>query len=111
MIDPVAQTEMKLNLQQLGFEVIDPKASNKTPDVEIAGEAFSELAGRHGNLVSCRARVEIRAVRRKDGSGKLLLADRQTDVAVDLASRGGESGVENAAVKLLDRVVPTLVSE
>ena len=112
VIDPAAQTEMKLVLQQLGFEVIDPKASNKAPDVEIAGEAFSELAGRHGNLVSCRARVEIRVVRRKDGSGKLLLADRQTDVAVDLAEQvAGKAALENAAVKLLDRVVPTLVSE
>ena len=108
-IDPAAQTEMNLILQQIGCEVIDPKETQKQPDVVITGEAFSELGGRHGNLVSCRSRVEIKAVR--PGTGKLLLADRQTDVAVDLSENiAGKRALENAALKLLDRVVPVLTA-
>ena len=108
VIDPAAQTEMKLMLQQLGFEVIDPNNSNRQPGVLITGEAFSEFGGRRGNFVSCRARVEIKVT--DPASGKLLLADRQNDVAVDLAENvAGKRALENAALKLLDRAVPKLV--
>lgn len=108
VIDPAAQTEMKMILQQLGFEVIDPAATGRQADIQITGEAFSELAGRHGNLISCRGRVEIKMIR--PAGGKLLLADRQSDVAVDLAEHiAGKNALENAATKLLDRVVPKLV--
>jgi hypothetical protein len=107
-IDPAAQTEMKLILQQAGFEIIDAKETNQTPDVLITGEAFSELGGRHGNLISCRARVEMKMTR--PATGKLLLVDRQTDVAVDLAENvAGKAALENAAHKLLDRIVPKIV--
>lgn len=108
VIDPAVQTEMQSTLQQLGFEVIDPKVNNKAADVTISGEAFSELAGRRGNLVSCRARVEIKAVHPADG--KLLIVDRQTDVAVDLAENvAGKSALENASRKLLERLVPKIL--
>jgi hypothetical protein len=107
VIDPAVETELQSSLQQLGFEVIDPKSTNKTADVTISGEAFSELAGRRGSLVSCRARVELKASRPADG--KLLYVDRQTDVAVDLAENvAAKSALENAARKLLDRLVPKL---
>jgi curli production assembly/transport component CsgG len=78
-IDPAAQTEMKLVLQQVGFDVIDTKESNKEPDVTISGEAFSELATRRGSLIACRGRVEIKVVRA--GGGRLLLADRRPTAA------------------------------
>ena len=78
VIDPAAQTEMKLILQQIGFEVIDPSVSGRQAEVQITGEAFSEAAGQRGNLLSDRARVEITVVR--PASGKLLLADRQHGV-------------------------------
>ena len=108
VIDPAAQTEMKLMLQQLGFEVIDAAASGKQADVKITGEAFSEFAGRHGNLVSCRSRVEIKAVRSADG--KLVLVDRQVDTAVDPAENiAGKGALENASRRLLDRLTPKLV--
>jgi hypothetical protein len=110
VLDPAAQTEMKLILQQLGFEVIDPQTSSKSPDVAITGEAFSEPAGRRGNLISCRARVEIRVTR--TATGKLLLADRQTDVAVDLAEQtAGKTALENATSKMLERVAPVLTGD
>jgi hypothetical protein len=106
--DPAAQTEIKFILQQLGFEVVDA-SSGKPADVVISGEAFSELAGRRGNLVSCRARVEIKIIR--PATGSLLLADRQTDVAVDLAENmAGKSALQNAAAKLIDRIVPVITA-
>ena len=106
VIDPAAQTEMKLILQQLGFEVIDA-SSGKQPDVAITGEAFSEMAGRRGNLVSCRSRVEIKVA--QPATGKLLRTDRQTDVAVDLAENiAGKTALQNAALKLIDRIVPVI---
>ena len=108
ILDPAAQTEMKRILQLLGCEVIDPAASNRRPDVEITGEAFSESAGRRGNLLSDRARVEIKVVR--TATGKLLLTDIQSDVAIDLAENiAGKTALENAADRLLDRIVPKLV--
>jgi len=108
VIDPAVQTEMKLVLQQLGFEVIDK--GDKQADVAITGEGFSELGMRKGNLVSCRARVEIKVIERS--SGKLLLSDRQTDAGIDLAENvAGKTALQNAAVKLLDRIVPKLVAE
>lgn len=107
VIDPAVETELALTLQQLGFEVIDPKTSAKHADVTVSGEAFSEAAGRRGNLISCRARVELKAARAADG--KLLVTDRQTDVAIDLAENiAAKSALEIAARKLLDRLVPKL---
>ncbi len=109
VIDPAAQTEMKLILQQLGFEVIDPNDPAKRAEVTITGEAFSELGARKGNLISCRSRVEISV--NQVAPQKLLLADRQADVAVDIAENvAGKTALENAALKLLDRIVPKLVS-
>ena len=108
VIDPAVETELKLTLQQLGFEVIDLTASTKVADVMISGEGFSEAAGRRGNLISCRSRVELKAVHTADG--KLLFTDRQTDIAVDLAeTTAAKSALENATRKLLDRLVPKLV--
>ena len=108
VIDPAAQTEMKLMLNQLGFEVIEASGDKKA-DVAITGEAFSELGMRKGNLISCRSRVEIKVM--QTSSGKLLLADRQTDAAVDIAENiAGKTALENAAVKLMDRMVPKLVA-
>ena len=107
VIDPAAQTEMKLILQQLGFDVIDA-TSGKQPDIAVTGDAFSEMAGRRGNLVSCRSRMEIKVT--QPATGKLLRVDRQTDVAVDLAENiAGKTALQNAALKLIDRIVPVLL--
>jgi hypothetical protein len=106
LIDPAVETEFRLILQQLGFTVLDPADTTQEPDVRITGEAFSEFGARRGNLVSAIARVEIKAVR-KDGS--LLGVDRQRGVAVDLAENvAAKEALQNAALKLLDRLVPKL---
>lgn len=106
LIDPAAETEFRLVLQQLGFTVLDAANTAQQPDVRITGEAFSEFGARRGNLVSSVARVEIKAVK---ADGTLLATDRQRGVAVDLAENvAAKEALQNAALKLLDRLVPKL---
>lgn len=109
VIDPAVQTEMMLILKEVGFPVLTvEETAGRSDVVTISGEAFSELAMRRGNLVSCRARVEI--VVKQKGTPALVHTDRQTDVAIDLAEHvAGKKALENAALKLLDRIVPKLV--
>jgi hypothetical protein len=107
IIDPAAQTELSLILQQCGFTVIDDLSTNK-PDIAITGEAFSEFGMQKGNLKSCRARIEIKA--RDVASGKILGVDRQTSVGVDLAEHvAAKTALQNAADELAERVIPKLV--
>jgi hypothetical protein len=104
--DPAAATELGLYLQKAGFEVVDEK-SDKKPDIEITGEAFSAFAMRKGNLVSCRSRIELKA--RERTTGKILLVDRQTSVAVDVSEQtAAKTALENAADDLAERVLPAL---
>jgi hypothetical protein len=108
VIDPAAETQIKLVLQQLGFSVIDPRDQGKPANIAISGEAFSEPAMRRGNLVSCRARVEIKIL--SQPTGELILADRQTGIGIDIAeNNAGKTALEDAATRLLDRMVPALV--
>lgn len=107
-IDPAAETEMTLFCKETGFEVMDPKASEKKADVLITGEGFSEFAMRRGNLVCVKARVEIKAVDRL--TDKLLATDRQTVVVVDLAEQvAGKSALQAAAAQIAERMLPRLV--
>jgi hypothetical protein len=105
--DPAVETELSLILQQAGFTVLDDKSKDK-PDIEIAGEAFSAFALRKGNLVSCKARVELKIHERK--TGKILAIDRQTTVAVDITEQtAAKAALQNAALDLAERVLPKLL--
>lgn len=108
VIDPAAQTELAKTLAEVGFEVIDAAGAVERSDyVTISGDAFSEFGMRRGNLVSCRARIEVTV---KDASGKLLSTDRQMDVAMDIAEHSaGKKALESAALKIVDRIIPNLV--
>jgi hypothetical protein len=107
VIDPAAQTELMKTLAEVGFEVLTPETAVGREDyATIAGEAFSEFGLRRGNLVSCRARIEVTV---KDPSGALLATDRQMDVAVDIAEHvAGKKALESAALKLADRLLTRL---
>ena len=108
VLDPAAETEISFILQKLGFEIIDTEASNKIPDIEITGEAFSEFGLRKGSLVSTKGRVEIKAIKREDG--KVLLVDRETAVAIDLSPEiAGKNALAKSASKLTERLVPAIL--
>jgi hypothetical protein len=77
-------------------------------DVLIEGEGFSEFGLRRGNLVSVKARVEIKAIDRK--SGEVLAIDRETAVEVDLTEQiAGKKALQNAAARIAERLLPKLV--
>jgi hypothetical protein len=105
VIDPAAETELSLILQQCGFTVVDDKSAQKA-DVEITGEAFSAFGLRRGNLISCKARVELKVQKR---DGEIVANDRQTSVAVDIAEQtAAKTALQNAAAALAERVLPKL---
>ena len=110
-IDPAAQTELMKFCKETGFELLDADDGGRTKaDVVISGEAFSETVGRIGNLVSVKARVELKITDRK--SGKVLVADRQTVMIVDVAEQiAGKSALQAAAATLAERVLPKLATE
>ena len=106
-IDPTAQTELTLFCKGAGFTVIEENGTVKA-DVLIDGEGFSEFGLRRGNLVSVKARVEVKAVDRK--TGKVLAVERETGVEVDLTEQiAGKKGLQNAAGRIAERLLPQLV--
>lgn len=109
-IDPAAETEFARILEATGFTVIDHATGDqKQADIIIDGEAFSEYAARHNDLLSVRARVEIKAVRRE--SSERIATDRQTDIAVDVAEQtAGKTALQNAAAEIASRLLPKLVN-
>ncbi len=109
IVDPAAQTEMKLVLQEVGFTVLDSSETAKRPDVQITGEAFSEMGMRKGNLVSGLARVEIKAVNAK--TGDLIAVDRQRGVAVDLGENvAAKEALQNAGWDIIVRLIPKIAA-
>ena len=106
--DPAVQTEIVMLLHKLGFEVYP--AGDPRVDVQIKGEAFSEFAGRYTGLYSCRARVEI-DMKQLD-SGKLMWADRENAIGLDVAERfAGKKALQKAGYELSERVVMQLIGE
>jgi hypothetical protein len=104
-VDPAAQTELGLILQECGFKLVDDKSTDKA-DIEISGEAFSAFGLRKGNLISCKARVEIKA---RKVNGDIVAVDRQTSVAVDVAEQtAAKAALQNAAAELAERLLPKL---
>jgi hypothetical protein len=107
VIDPAAQTELSVILQQCGFTLADDNSTNK-PAIEITGDAFSAYGMQKGNLISCKSRIELKA--RDVATGNILVVDRQTSVGVDIAEQtAAKTALENAADTLAERLLPKLV--
>ncbi|NLS93742.1 MAG: curli assembly protein CsgG [Planctomycetaceae bacterium] len=108
IVDPAAETELSLYATETGFTVFDTGSGGTSKcDVRIVGEAFSEFAGRRGNLVSVKARVEVKAVDR--ASGKILVTDRQVTVAVDLSEQiAAKTALQEAGARLAERLLVKL---
>jgi len=108
-IDPAAETEITLFCRELGFEVIDPdEGDGREADVLISGEGFSEFAARHGNLISVKARLELKAVDME--TGRVLAVDRQVAVEVDLTEQvAGKAALQEAAADIAERLLPKIV--
>jgi lantibiotic modifying enzyme len=77
-------------------------------EIAIVGEAFSEFAARRGELLSCKARVELRAIDIK--SGKVLSIEKRTETAVDIAEQiAAKSALQKAAQEVSLTFIPGMV--
>jgi TolB-like protein len=108
-IDPAAKTELALFCTELGFDVYDPDQSDtRKAEILLVGEGFSEFAARHGNLISVKARLEVKAVEAK--TGRVVATDRQTSVEVDLTEQiAGKAALQEAAAEIAQRLLPKIV--
>jgi hypothetical protein len=102
-IDPAAQTELQSICKEVGFAVTE---NENDADIILKGEGFSEFSTRRGNLISIKARLEIKAV---DKQGNVIGVDRQTDVEVGLAEHvTAKKALQNASAKLAERMLPKI---
>jgi TolB-like protein len=107
-IDPAAETEIALLCKETGFEVLDAAAGRKGAAIIIKGEGFSEFAMRRGNLVSVKARLEVKAI--DLATDKIIAIDRQVAVEVDLTEQiAGKKALQKAAAMIAERMLPKLV--
>lgn len=124
-IDPAAQTEIQHILIKCGFDVVKDQdgtlakwadkfmadgGKTAPPDVDgvdmvIIGEGMSEYGAKNGDLISCRARLELEML--DPGQGKVLASDRETASGVDLAEQiASKTALQNAAATLAMRMLP-----
>jgi len=103
--DPAVQTEICRIYQKLGGKI---SGEEKAAKAWIKGEAFSERGMQRGNLIACRARVEITILR----SGEAPVYDRQTSAVVGLGEMTtGKEALEKAARILLERNLAKIAGE
>ena len=109
-IDPAAQTELEFFAKSTDFPLVMPVENEKPDaDIQLIGEGFSEFAGRVENIISVKARLEVKAVERR--TGKVLAVDRQTTVVLDRTEQiAGKTALQEAAAKIAERMLPRLVA-
>lgn len=106
--DPAAETEMMLYFTEMGYIVLDNKsAAAEHADIKIKGEGISEFAMRKGDIVSVKARLEVKAIERK--TGQILAIDREIAVEVDLTEHiAAKKALQNASAEIAHRILPKL---
>ena len=109
VLDPAAETEFSLYYTEAGGTVVSKEELRKA-DVRIEGEGFSEFATRRGNLVSVKARVEIKAIDVR--TGEVLAIDRETAIEVDLTEQiAGKAALQKASASIAARMLPKLAKK
>ena len=64
---------------------------------------------RRGNLVSVKARLEIKAIDR--ATGTIIATDRRTTVVVDLAEQiAGKTAIQQAAAEIAESLLPKIAA-
>ncbi len=109
-IDPAAETELIAYCRDTGFTVIDhSEGSPQQAEYVIRGTGISEFAGRQGQLVSVKARLEVKVVDR--ATSKVVAVDRQTRTSVDLVEQiAAKQALQAAAADIAERILPKLVT-
>ncbi len=125
LVDPAAQMAVAGRLKSLGFEVIvpkDPKAGWKDAllkrgryikqkvDYLLEGEGVSAFAARMHNLISCRARVELRLI--AVPGRNVTVCEKGVAARVDLVEAlAAKSALEDAGVNAADAVIMQLARQ
>jgi len=136
--DPAGETEIIKRLLEKGFKVVDQSQVKKIryndqvraalagddktaakiglqygAEVIIVGEAFSEFAtsgGVLGSLISCRARVEARAIR--TDTGEIIAADGKHAPGIDISENiAGKKALQDAGGQLGDYLITQILSK
>lgn len=110
-IDPAAETAITQLCRETGFTVVDPDSgSQNEADIMVTGEGFSEFAMRRGNLISVKARLEVKAVDRD--TDEVIASDSQAAVMVDLTEQlAGKAALQRAAEQIAARLLPKLLQD
>ena len=135
--DPAGETEIIKRLLEKGFKVVDQSQVKKIryndqvraalagddktaakiglqygAEVIIVGEAFSEFAtsgGVLGSMISCRARVEARAIR--TDTGEIIAADGKHAAGIDISENiASKKALQNAGGQLGDYLITQILS-
>jgi hypothetical protein len=103
LVDPAAETEIASILGQAGFVLVG-NGANPPANYRIVGEGISESSVHRGDFISCSARVEVKVL--EAISGRILLQDRQTEVAVaGTESIAAKTALQKAGAILAERIV------
>lgn len=123
--DPAAQMAVANRLKSLGFEVVvpkDPKVgwkrallasgkhAEKKVDYLLEGDGVSAFAARMHNLVSCRARVELRLIALPGRN--ITVSEKGVAARVDLVEAlAAKAALEDAGVNACDAVILRLAKQ
>jgi curli biogenesis system outer membrane secretion channel CsgG len=132
--DPAGETEIIRKFIEAGFKVIDPavyatlRSGAKFKDVItdpmaaasfgrqfgadilIYGEAFSQTTGVDANTTSCRARIEVKAVR--TDNGQMVAADGKHAGGQDLSEAvAAKTALRNAGSQMADYILEQMCTK
>lgn len=106
-----AENEMVMAFTAAGYKVYESEdQAGHMPDYRITGRGLAEFSGRRGELISVKARIEVKVV--DVASGKIVVVDRESSSAIDTTERlAGGKALQEAALILSERLLQALESE